>query len=129
MLNDPLSNMMSKMQNAELAGRKEITIKPYSKVIKAVLVVLNEAMYVGLPEEVADGKGNFLKLPLLGRINKCGAIKPRHAVKKGDFEKFEQRFLPARNIGILVLTTPKGVITHNKAKELGVGGRLVAYCY
>ncbi|MFH1133159.1 MAG: 30S ribosomal protein S8 [Nanoarchaeota archaeon] len=129
MLNDPLSNMMSKILNAERAGKKEVMVKPYSKLIKAVLEVLNENLYVGSYEEIKDGKGNALKLSLLGRINKCGAIKPRFSVKRQDFEKFEQRHLPAKNLGVLIVSTPKGILTHTKAKELGLGGRLIAYCY
>ena len=66
---------------------------------------------------------------LEGNINKCGVIKPRHAVKKDEFEKFEKRYLPAKNFGILILTTPEGIMTHHDAKERGIGGRLLAYMY
>ena len=70
-----------------------------------------------------------LRNELKGNINKCGVIKPRHAVKKDEFEKFEKRYLPAKNFGILIVTTPKGIMTHYEAKELGIGGRLLAYMY
>ncbi|MEM5879565.1 MAG: 30S ribosomal protein S8, partial [Candidatus Aenigmatarchaeota archaeon] len=36
---------------------------------------------------------------------------------------------PARDIGILIVSTPKGIIDHKKAKELRTGGKLLAYCY
>ena len=72
--------------------------------------------------------GKFI-VELEGNINKCGVIKPRHAVKKDEFEKFEKRFLPAKNFGILIVTTPEGIITHYEAKERGIGGRLLAYMY
>jgi small subunit ribosomal protein S8 len=65
----------------------------------------------------------------LGRINNCGVIKPRYSVKKNDLEKFEARYLPAQDFGVLILTTTKGVVSHVKAKELGIGGKLLAFVY
>jgi small subunit ribosomal protein S8 len=46
-----------------------------------------------------------------------------------EFEKYEKRFLPAKSFGLLILTTPKGVMDHNKAKELRVGGKLLAFVF
>ena len=129
MLNDPLANLMSKILNAERAGKKEIMLTPVSKIVRAVLEILNANRYVGSAEELTMRQGVALRISLLGKVNKCGAIKPRHAVKKDDFEKFEKRFLPAKNVGILIVSTQKGLKTHGEAKELGLGGRLIAYCY
>ncbi|MBW2968461.1 30S ribosomal protein S8 [Candidatus Woesearchaeota archaeon] len=128
-LNDPLSNALSKILNHEHVGKKECVIKPTSKVIKKVLDIMNDEGYVGKYEEVEDGRGNYLKINLLGSINKCGAIKPRFSVVVDDYEKFEQRFLPAKDFGILLVTTSQGIMTHYKAKEKKIGGKLLAYCY
>ena len=65
----------------------------------------------------------------MGRINKCGSIKPRFPVKVNDFEDWEKKFLPSRNVGILVVSTSKGVIAHKEAGDKNVGGRLIAYVY
>lgn len=128
-LNDPLSNAMSKILNLEKIGRKECLIKPTSQVVKKVLEILNEEGYIGKYEEVQDGRGSHLRLALLGNINKCGAIKPRFSTKLDGYEKFEKRFLPSKGFGLLIVSTPHGFMTHNKAKEKGTGGRLIAYCY
>ena len=64
-----------------------------------------------------------------GRINDCGVIKPRYSVQKNELYKFESRYLPAQDFGVLILTTTAGVISHAKAKELGIGGKLLAYVY
>ena len=40
-----------------------------------------------------------------------------------------ERYLPAKNFGILIVTTPEGIMTHREAKERGIGGRLLAYMY
>jgi len=68
-------------------------------------------------------------LNLTGNINKCGAIKPRFPVTIMDYEKFERRYLPAKNFGILMVSTSKGIMTHEEAKKKGLGGVLIAYCY
>ena len=129
MLNDPLADVMSLILNNELIGRSECLIKPVSKTIKEILKVMKENEYAGDFKEVEDSRGNYIYLSLLGNINKCGVIKPRYSVKKNDFEKFERRFLPAKNVGILIVSTPKGIVTHYDAKAKKTGGRLIAYCY
>ena len=128
-LNDPLANALSLILIDEKAGRNESKIKPSSNIIKKVLDVMKTNMYVGDFEEIEDGRGNIIRLNLLGSINKCGVIKPRYSVKKDDFEKFEERYLLARGMGILIVTTPSGIITHNEAKKKNIGGKLLAYCY
>jgi len=65
----------------------------------------------------------------MGRINKCGSVKPRFPVKVSNFEDWEKKFLPSRNVGILVVSTSKGVIAHREAQEKNVGGRLLAFIY
>jgi small subunit ribosomal protein S8 len=128
-LNDPLANALSLILNSEKTKRTECFIKPISQIIKSTLKVMNDGGFVGSIEEVEDGKGNFIKLNLLGAVNKCGAIKPRYAVKKNEYEKFEKRYLPAKDFGLIIVSTPSGVMNHTEAKKKGLGGRLLAYCY
>ncbi len=68
-------------------------------------------------------------MKLSGGINKCGAIRPRYSVGKSDYEKFERRYLPAKDFGILIVSTQNGVMTNQSAKEKSLGGRLLAYVY
>lgn len=129
MLNDPLAAALAKVINAERVGKREVLIKPASKIIKKIFTLMNEHNYLGSFEEVDDGKGGILKVNLLGNINKCGVIKPRFSTKKNNFEKWEKRYLPAKDFGIIIVSTPQGIFTHIIAKEKGTGGKLLAYCY
>lgn len=129
MLNDPLANVLSVMNNAEHRGMKQCSIKPSSKLILSVLDMLNARRYIGGYNVVEDGRGGIVQINLIGAINKCGAIKPRFSVGMGNYEKFETRFLPAKDFGLIVVSTPKGIMTHTDAKSKGFGGRLLAYCY
>jgi len=94
-----------------------------------LLQILQDQGYIGGIEEIEDGSGKLLKINLIGKINKVGVIKPRFALKKTEFDKFEQRFLPARGFGILVVTTSEGIMTNAEAKKKGLGGKLLCYCY
>ncbi len=129
MLNDPLANMFSKITNYEKIARKTTMLYQISNTMKKILEILKENYYVGEYKEITGEKGGALELNLLGTINKCGVVKPRHSIKITDYEKFEKRFLPAKDFGILIVSTNKGLMTHIEAKKKKLGGKLVAYCY
>lgn len=129
MQSDPLNDAMSVMKNASSIGKSECMIQPSSKLIGRVLKVMQDHGYVNQFEYVEDGKAGKFRVMMKGAINNCGVIKPRYSVKVSDFEKFEARFLPAQDFGVLILTTTEGVMTHTDAKEKGVGGKLLAYVY
>jgi small subunit ribosomal protein S8 len=126
---DPLADAMSVIKNAECVGKPECIIHPASKLIGTTLKVMAERGYIGEFEFIDDGKSGMFKVKLLGRINRCGVIKPRFATKVADLEKWEKRFLPARNFGVLILSTSKGVMAHSDARSQSIGGQLLAYVY
>ncbi len=129
MLQDTLAAGLTKLMNAERVGKREVEITPSTKVLKKILLLLNEGNYVGSFEEIEIGKGSILKVNLLGNVNKCGVIKPRFSTKKNGFEKMEKRYLPAKDFGVLLVSTSQGIMTHVQAKEKNIGGKLLAYCY
>ncbi len=126
---DTLANALATIMNCEMRGKKEALIWPASKLILEVLKVMKKYGYVGEIEFIDDGRTGKIRVQLLGRINKCGVIKPRFPVKYRDIVKWEEKYLPARDIGILILSTPKGVMSHIEAKQLRIGGVLLAYVY
>ncbi|MAG45364.1 MAG: 30S ribosomal protein S8 [Nanoarchaeota archaeon] len=128
-LNDTLSTALSKIMDYEKTGKKQLEISPTSKVIKKVLDIMNENNYAGKYALSKTNQGETLKLELLGKINKCGVIKPRFSVRKDGFEKFEKRFLPAQNFGLLIISTPQGIMAHEEARKKGIGGKLLAFVY
>jgi len=125
---DTLSNAMTAIKNAERVGKKECVIKA-SKLIKAVLEVFQKNGYIEGFEYIEDGRGGKLRVKLKGRIIDTNAIKPRYSVKANEYEKWEKRYLPARNVGILVVSTSKGIMDHKEARSKNLGGELLAYVY
>lgn len=129
MQHDILADALSKIKNAERAGKRMCEIRPVSHLLGRVLKVMQDYGYVGEFEYIPDRQAGKFRVQLLGNINDCGVIKPRYSVKKRELEKYEARYLPAQDFGVLIITTTKGVISHSKAKEVGVGGKLLAYVY
>ncbi|MGQ9507245.1 MAG: 30S ribosomal protein S8 [Candidatus Bathycorpusculaceae bacterium] len=126
---DTLANGLITIMNNEMRNKRECVISPASKLLGKVLRIMQLNGYIGELEFVDDGRSGKFKVQLLGRINKCGAIKPRFAVKVDEFEEWEKKFLPSRDVGILIISTPKGVLSHKEAKEKHLGGRLTAFVY
>jgi small subunit ribosomal protein S8 len=129
MLHDPLSDAMSTLRNAERSGRMECDIKPSSKLIGRVLKVMQDNGYIEKFEYMEDGRAGVYRVGLNGHINDCGVIKPRYAVKRVDLEKYESRYLPAQDFGVLIISTTKGVVSQTEARTAGSGGKLLAYVY
>ena len=107
MRHDLLSDVLSAINNGDRVGKKETTT-PASKLVKNILMLMQKNGYISNFEYIDDGKGGKFKIMILGKINKCGAIRPRYSVKSDDFEKFERRFLPAAEVGLLFVSTSKG---------------------
>lgn len=128
MKHDPLSDMFCTVKNAEKTGRKECLV-PVSRMIGEILRVMEGHRYIGRFELVPGERGKRYRVELLGRINDCNVVRPRFSVKNRELIKWEKRFLPASDIGLLIMTTPKGVMDHKKAKKEGTGGKLLGYVY
>ena len=126
---DTLSDSFSTLMNNELRLRRECVVSPASKLIGHALRVLQKNGYIGEFEFIDDGRSGKFIVQLFGRVNKCGAIRPGYYVKADDFELWEKRYLPSRDIGILVVSTSQGIISHNEAKQKHIGGQLLAYVY
>jgi len=128
-MNDTLAAALSNILNAEQVGKGKCTTKPVSKMTIKVLDIMKAHKYIGDYKTIDDGRGGIIEIELIGEINNCGAIKPRFSVTKQTYEKFEKRFLPAKGFGIIIVSTPHGIMTLDEAKEKGVGGKLIAYIY
>jgi small subunit ribosomal protein S8 len=119
-----ISDALSIIKNAENVGKAECLV-PNTKLVKAILQVLQKTGYIG---QFKDGI-RTIRVELVGKINALHAIRPRFSVGRDEFEKFEKRYLPSRDIGIIIVSTSQGVMTHKEIVEKGIGGRLLAYVY
>lgn len=128
-MTDTIANGMTVLVNNEMRLKRECVISPASKLLGRILRVLQLNGYIGEFEFIDDGRTGKFKIQLLGRINRCGAIKPRFPVHVNEFEQWERSFLPSQIVGILVVSTSQGVMSHKMARDKKIGGRLLAFAY
>jgi small subunit ribosomal protein S8 len=126
---DPLVNALNTILIHEERHKKECIICPSSNLVGRVLRLFQMKGYIGEIEYIDDGRQGKFRVQLFGRINDCKAVKPRFSVKVRGIEKYEKRFLPSRDLGLMILSTPKGIMTHMEAMEQNLGGRVLAYVY
>ncbi len=129
MMNDTLASALSKINNAEKAEKGEIIITPTSNQLKAIFAILKKEGYIQDSEIVTKARGGQARVKLSRSINKIGAIKPRFFSKLADSERFEKRYLPAKDFGRLIISTSQGIMTHVEARKKKIGGVLLAYVY
>ncbi|KAI9020105.1 40S ribosomal protein S22-A [Phycomyces blakesleeanus] len=124
-LNDCLNNI----NNAESRGKRQVLIRPSSKVIVKFLSVMQKHGYIGEFEEIDDHRSGKIVIQLNGRLNKCGVISPRFNVKLTELEKWTANLLPSRQFGYLVLTTSAGIMDHEEARRKHAGGKILGFFY
>ncbi|KAI8070413.1 40S ribosomal protein S22-A [Gongronella butleri] len=124
-LNDCLNNI----NNAERRGKRQVMIRPSSKVIVKFLSVMQSHGYIGEFEEIDDHRSGKIVIQLNGRLNKCGVISPRFNIRIQDLEKWTANLLPSRQFGYLVLTTSAGIMDHETARRKHVGGKILGFFY
>jgi len=123
-----LSDCMSTLKNAEEVGKDNCVVEA-SELVLETLKTLQRESYIGEFEKIEDNRGGKFRIELLGEINDCNVVRPRFSVKKDEFESWEKRYLPAKGMGFIVVSTSRGIMTHKEAKSEDVGGKLIAYVY
>jgi small subunit ribosomal protein S8 len=131
-VNDPIADMLTRIRNAVLAGHTLVAI-PNSKMKSAIAKILKEEGYIG-GFEVVDGPKPEQKI-LRVRLKYVGERRERRPVISG----MERISRPGRRVysgkreipwvlsgmGIAIISTPKGVMTGQRARQLGVGGEVI----
>jgi small subunit ribosomal protein S15Ae len=124
-----LSDTLKSITNAERRGKRQVLVRPSSKVTVKFLQVMQKHGYIDDFEIVDDHRSGKIIVTLNGRLNKCGAISPRYDMKVPDMEKWVNKLLPSRQFGFIVLTTSNGIIDHEEARRRHTGGKVLGYFY
>jgi len=126
MSQDIVADALNIIRNAKKAKKEHVKINRISNVLIEVLKIMKQKE--AIKRYKIDAKTNTLEISL-GDFNECKAIKPRFSVKSEQIEKYRRRYLPSRHIGIVIISTNKGLMTHQEAEEEKIGGCLIAYFY
>lgn len=94
-----LADALKCINNAEKRGKRQVLIRPNSKVVIKFLTVMMKHGYIGEFEVVDDHRAGKVVVNLTGRLNKAGIISPRFDVPILDIEKWTNTLLPSRQFG------------------------------
>jgi len=126
MSHDVVADGLNMIKNAKRARKETVKINLISNLLIEVLKIMKQK---GLIKKYKiDAKEKSVSITL-GILSECKAIKPRFTVNIGQIEKYRRRYLPARNVGTMVISTNKGLLTHEEAEKEQIGGCLIAYFY
>jgi small subunit ribosomal protein S8 len=123
---DTTANLLNRIMNAKKAGKTSCLVRPISKFALKVLEIMKKEGYLNYKVEEDKFPAVNVTFP---NLNFGKVIKPRFYVKKEGYEKYVRRFLPSRHLGIIIVSTNKGLMTHKEAIEKNLGGGLIAFCY
>ena len=126
MSQDIVADALNMIRNVQRARKESIKIKRISNLLIEVLKIMKQKG--AIKKYKIDSKEKSMEI-VLGELFTCKAIKPRFTVKKEQIEKYRRRYLPSRNFGTLIISTNKGLVTHEEAQEEQIGGCLIAYFY
>uniref|UniRef100_A0A2P2HWW3 40S ribosomal protein S15Aa n=1 Tax=Hirondellea gigas TaxID=1518452 RepID=A0A2P2HWW3_9CRUS len=124
-----LADALKCINNAEKKGKRQVLIKPCSKVIVKFLTVMMKHGYIGEFEIIDDHRSNKIVVNLTGRIMKCGVISPRFDVPIVQIDKWTNNLLPSRQFGHVVLTTSEGIMDHEECKRKHLGGKILGFFF
>lgn len=123
MSQDRISDILNEIMNAKRARKESIVVTKPTKLLMNIFEMMKQYGYIDYENQEDKIKIN------IKQVNECKSIKPRYSVNKGNIEKYIKRFLPARNFGYVIISTSKGLMTHQEAQESKIGGSLIAYFY
>jgi len=125
MAQDIISDALNQIMNAKRVEKTSVVVKRSSKVLINLLKIMKEK---GAVDFEVNEEDKTVKIKIL-KLNECRAVKPRYYTGADGIDKYLRRFLPSRNLGSLIISTNKGMLTHQEAIANKIGGALIAYFY
>ena len=130
MVNDIIADSITRIRNASIRGQ-EVTQLLYSKIVEAIVKILQDKGYIESYKVVEDGNKKFInvvlkyeeagkkKRPVINEIKRIS--KPGRRIYKGkdEIKRFKNGY------GTIIVSTSKGVLPNDEAYRLGVGGEVL----
>jgi small subunit ribosomal protein S8 len=126
MSQDIVADALNMIRNAQKSGNEIVKINKISNLLIEILKIMKQEK--AIKKYKIDAKEKSITLTI-GELAECKSVKPRFSCDKDQIEKYRRRYLPSRNLGTLIISTNKGLMTHTEAQNENIGGCLIAYFY
>ena len=130
-ISDVIADMLTRIRNANSAKHETVDI-PASGMKKSIADILKEEGYIASYQIIEDGKQGVIRITLKYGRGKQKVIQGLRRVSKPGlriYSNCEDMPKVMNGLGIAIVSTPKGVMTDKKARELHVGGEVLAFVW
>jgi small subunit ribosomal protein S8 len=130
-ITDTIADLLTRVRNANTAKHATVDV-PASNVKKAITQILVDEGYVKGFQVIEDGKQGVIRITLKYTDGKSPVITGLRRVSKPGLRIYSScADMPKvrKGLGIAIVSTSKGIVTDKKARELNVGGEILAYIW
>ena len=130
-ITDPIADMLTRIRNAGTAKHETVDV-PASKMKTAIAQILLDEGYIKSFQIIDDGKQGIIRITLKYGENKSQVITGLRRVSKPGlriYSSCEDMPKVMNGLGIAIISTSKGIVTDKKARELNVGGEVLAFVW
>ena len=130
-ITDTIADILTRIRNASSAKHATVDV-PASKVKKAIKPILLDEGYIKSFQVVEDGKQGIIRITLKYTDSKAPVITGLRRVSKPGLRIYSScadMTKVRKGLGIAIVSTSKGIMTDKKARELNVGGEVLAYVW
>ena len=130
-ITDTIADLLTRIRNANTAKHATVDV-PASRVKKDITQILVDEGYVKDFRLIEDGKQGVIRITLKYGDNKSPVITGLRRVSKPGLRIYSScADMPKvrKGLGIAIVSTSKGIVTDKKARELNVGGEVLAYIW
>ena len=130
-MNDPIADFLTRIRNAQTAGHRKVDV-PASKLKRAMAKILVDKGYISRYIDISDGKQGVIRmylkydsygLPVIRNIKRMSSCYLREHAGSNNVPRSQN------GLGIVILSTSKGVMTDKEARKLNVGGEVLCSVY
>ncbi len=130
-ITDTIADLLTRIRNANTAKHATVDI-PASNMKKSIAQILVDEGYIKSYQIIEDGKQGIIRITLKYGENKSQVITGLRRVSKPGlriYSSCEDMPKVMKGLGIAIVSTSKGVMTDKKARELNVGGEVLAFVW
>ncbi|MHB8890550.1 MAG: 30S ribosomal protein S8 [Candidatus Limnocylindrales bacterium] len=130
-VSDPIADMLTRVRNASRARHTEVIV-PASRTKREIARILKEEGFIADVREERDGVAQLLRIQLKYVDGKVSVVSGLKRISKPGLRVYAQKTDIPRvlgGLGIVIVSTSKGIMTGAQAKQAALGGEILAYVW